>query len=405
MLIEKFYMNAQQVWFCSQKHMQRYFERFPNLKNAKCSVLSAVFGDEFFQKIVPLIQSLPNRKKSGWITLESDSWIKGTEDAKRWLVENNKSFSVIKDMSPDQVLEAMAASEGFVCLPKGADVSNRMVTESKLLGCQVVSNENVQHAEETWLNYEPINILRWLYNRKIVFWQRTMDIMSGRSSRETCLLVKFPTRGRPDKFFPVLDRYRDLSRSKNIKFLITCDLDDSTMNNEAVRERLKSYENVEVRYGNSKTKIEAINADMKGHDFDICLLASDDMIPEKEGYDLEIIDQMNVNYPDYDGVIWFSDGYQKQKLNTLIVLGKRYYDRFGYLYHPDYVSFYCDNEFMQVAFALGKQTYIDDVIIRHEHPDNTKEEIDLTYAVNNQYVMRDHMMFAKRAQSMFGLGQ
>jgi len=403
MLIEKFYMNAQQVWFCSQKHMQRYFERFPRLKSANCSVLSAVFEEGFFNNIVPLIQSLSSRKKSGWLTLDSNSWIKGVENAKKWLEENGKSYKLIKEMSPGQVLEMMAGAEGFVCMPRGADVSNRMVTEAKLLGCQVVSNDNVQHIGETWLDYEPINTLRWLHNRRVVFWQRTLDIMSRSSTRDPQLLVKFPTRGRPDKFFSVLDQYRELSRSKNVKFLITCDLDDVTMNNEAVKDRFKSYDNVEVCYGNSKTKIQAVNADMKGRDFDICLLASDDMIPERVGYDLEIIDQMKVNYPDYDGVIWFSDGYQKQKLNTLIVLGKRYYDRFGYLYHPDYVSFYCDNEFMQVAFALGKQTYVDDVIIRHEHPDNTKEAIDMTYAVNNQHVMRDHMTFIQRSQRMFGL--
>jgi hypothetical protein len=402
-LIESFYLNAKQVWFCSQRHMQRYFERFPSLKNSNCSVLSAVFGDEFFHKIVPLIQTLPSRKKSGWLTLESDAWIKGTNDAKRWLDDNRKSYSLIKGMTPDQVLESMAGAEGFVCLPRGADVSNRMVTEAKLLGCEIVANDNIQHVGESWLDYEPVNALRWLHNRRNVFWQRTLDIISGNEKKRSRLLIKFPTRGRPDKFFSVLERYRDLSRSGNVSFVVSCDLDDESMNNDKIKERLRAFDNVEVHYGNSKTKIQAINADMQGRDFDICLLASDDMIPERVGYDLEIIDQMQVNYPDLDGVIWFSDGYQGRKLNTLTVVGKRYYDRFGYLYHPDYVSFYSDNEFMQVAFMLGKQTYVDDVIIRHQHPDNTKESIDLTYATNNQHVMRDHLVFNNRAQRMFGL--
>ena len=404
-LIERFYLNAKQVWFCSQRHMQRYFDRFPSLKSANCSVLSAVFGDEFFNKILPVMKSLPSRRKSGWLTLDSDSWIKGTDDAKRWLDEGKKQYSLIKGMSPDQVLESMANSEGFVCFPRGADVSNRMVTEAKLLECSVVVNDNVQHVGESWLNYSSDNTLRWLYNRRNVFWQRTQDILDGKSKLEPKLLIKFPTRGRPDKFFNVLDKYVSLSRSGCVRFVVSCDLDDNTMNNDVVREKLASYDNLEVHFGTSKTKIEAINADMRGQDFDICLLASDDMIPEREGYDLEIIEKMKVNYPDLDGVIWFSDGYQKSKLNTLIVLGKRYYDRFGYLYHPDYVSFYCDNEFMQVAFMLGKQTYVDDVIIRHEHPDNTKEAIDMTYAVNNQHVSRDHAIFMSRAQRMFGLTQ
>lgn len=177
-LIEKFYLNAKQVWFCSKKHMQRYFSRFPSLESANCSVLSAVFGDEFFHKIVPLIESLSSRKKSGWLTLDSDSWIKGTDDAKKWLEENGKSYSLIKGMSPDQVLEAMANAEGFVCLPRGADVSNRMVTEAKLLGCQVVTNENVQHVGEEWLEHHDVNFtIQWLYNRRNVFWNRTLELV------------------------------------------------------------------------------------------------------------------------------------------------------------------------------------------------------------------------------------
>jgi hypothetical protein len=177
-LIERFYLGAKQVWFCSQRHMQRYFERFPSLKTSNCSVLSAVFGDDFFQKIVPLIQSLSSRKKSGWLTLDSNSWIKGTDDAKSWLEDNGKSYSLIKGLSPDQVLESMANAEGFVCVPRGADVSNRMVTEAKLLGCEIVTNDNVQHVGEEWLEHPDVNFtLQWLYNRREVFWKRTLELI------------------------------------------------------------------------------------------------------------------------------------------------------------------------------------------------------------------------------------
>lgn len=176
-LIESFYMNSKQLWFCSVKQMERYFERFPGLKSAKCDVLSATFGEDFFKKIVPLIQSLPGRKKSGWLTLQSDSWIKGTQDAVAWLNANGHSYKLLGGMTPDQVLEEMANAEGFVCLPRGADVSNRMVTEAKLLGCQVVTNQNVQHVGEDWLQSNDLNYtLNWLYDRRSVFWNRTLEL-------------------------------------------------------------------------------------------------------------------------------------------------------------------------------------------------------------------------------------
>jgi len=176
-LVESFFLGAKQLWFCSQRQLRRYQDRLPSLLGAKCDVLSATFGDDFFQRIVPLINSLPGRKKSGWLTLESSSWIKGTQDAKQWLEDNGKTYTTISGMTPDQVLEAMANAEGFVCLPRGADVSNRMVTEAKLLGCNIVTNENVQHVGEEWLMHPDVNYtLNWLYGRREVFWKRTMEL-------------------------------------------------------------------------------------------------------------------------------------------------------------------------------------------------------------------------------------
>lgn len=184
------------------------------------------------------------------------------------------------------------------------------------------------------------------------------------------LLVKFPTRGRPDKFFTVLDRYYYGAKRKDLtSFLVTCDLDDASMNNDAVRQKLQGYKNLAVIYGNSKSKIEAVNADMiHAPEFDIILLASDDMVPEEKGYDEIIRQKMTDLHPDTDGVLWFFDGYRRD-FNTLCILGKKYYERFGYIYHPSYKSFWCDNEFTDVANELGKQTFIDKVIIRHIHPD------------------------------------
>jgi hypothetical protein len=185
------------------------------------------------------------------------------------------------------------------------------------------------------------------------------------------LLVKFPTRGRPDKFFTVLDRYYYGAKRKDLtSFLITCDKDDLTMNNHSVRERLqKNYKNMVVVFGNSNSKIEAVNNDMNlAPEYDIILLASDDMVPEEKSYDEVIRNKMKELYPDTDGVLWFFDGYRKD-FNTLCILGKKYYERFGYIYHPSYKSFWCDNEFTDVANTLKKQTFIDKVIIRHIHPD------------------------------------
>ena len=106
------------------------------------------------------------------------------------------------------------------------------------------------------------------------------------------------------------------------------------------------------------------------------------MIPVVKGYDTIIKNNMSKLYPDTDGVLWFNDGYQGNKLNTLCILGKKYYDRFGYIYNPEYISVWSDNEFMDVGNILGKQTYFDEVIIQHQHPDWGFGERDMVHTNN-----------------------
>lgn len=209
------------------------------------------------------------------------------------------------------------------------------------------------------------------------------------------LLIKFPTRSRPQKCLDVLNEYIR-NAIGNIHFLVTLDEDDETVT-PSFLEALVRIPNCTYVIGQSKGKIHACNRDMKfAPAYDILLLASDDMIPIVKGYDRIIREKMTELYPNTDGVLWFNDGYRGNKLNTLCILGRTYYERFGYIYHPDYVSFYSDNEFMEVAASLGKQTYFSDVIIRHEHPFNTKGLIDELYIANETHMENDRCIWVAR---------
>ena len=219
------------------------------------------------------------------------------------------------------------------------------------------------------------------------------------------VLVKFPTRDRKDKFFEVLDIYYEkLNNLEDTSFLITCDEDDKTMNTDEVKEKFKSYKNLEAIYGTSTSKINAVNRDMeKAPEYDIILLASDDMIPQVQGYDDILREKMKEHFPDTDGVLWFNDGFQKDRLNTLCILGKKYYDRFNYIYQPDYKSCWSDNEFMEVSKILKKYVYFEDVIIRHEHPDWGYSKKDNIHQLNHINFGYDRSLFQTRKKTNFGL--
>lgn len=216
------------------------------------------------------------------------------------------------------------------------------------------------------------------------------------------LLIKFPTRSRPEKFFSVLDKYYNLlDEPSNTRFIISCDQDDLTMNCESVIKKFKSYKNLEFFFGNNKNKIEAINADLNTDDYDIILLASDDMIPQEQGYDTIIRQTFKKFFPDTDGVLWFNDGYQGQNLNTLCILGKKYYNRFNYIYNPTYISLWADTEFTDVSKILNKVKYIPHVIIKHEHPVWLGEKWDSLQIKNDSFNNIDQTNYLKRKENNF----
>ena len=219
------------------------------------------------------------------------------------------------------------------------------------------------------------------------------------------LLIKFPTRNRKNKFFTVLKQYQRLCEDiENTFFLITLDNDDDEMNSPEVSDIFSTFKNIKYVYGNSISKIHAVNRDIETVDeWDIVLLASDDMTPKVKGYDNIIRNKMKEHYPDTDGVLWFNDGHQGNNLNTLCILGKKYYERFNYIYHPEYKSVWSDNEFMLVGNLLQKQTYFDEVIIEHEHPDWGYGKRDNIHQVNLLNESHDRNLFMSRKQNNFYL--
>ena len=224
------------------------------------------------------------------------------------------------------------------------------------------------------------------------------------------LLVKFPTRNRPLKFFQTLSQYQHQRTTDMVHFMITIDEDDERMTSHQSIRQMTMWGNLSYQIAPAGVgKIGAINYGMSDviDNYDIILLASDDMIPIVKGYDQIIIESMMRMYPDTDGVLWFNDGFRgmdsAHPLNTLCILGREYYKRFGYIYQPDYKALWCDNEFMDVATMLGKQTYIDEVIIRHEHPMNVGSRTDRMNERDNNLYTQDGELYRQRKATNFDL--
>lgn len=222
------------------------------------------------------------------------------------------------------------------------------------------------------------------------------------------ILVKFPTRSRPAKFLQTLQGYIDKAADlSNVTFLVTYDDDDATMNNSAILNKLEQLQ-VHAIGGSSKSKIHAINRDMDmALEWDICMLASDDMICQVHGWDERLREEMKSNFPDTDGCLWFHDGDQATKnggLCTMCILGRKYYDRFGYIYHPAYISLWSDNEYTEIARRLNKLKFFEEVLFKHVHFSNTSGlQPDALMIKTQSYFKQDEATYREREGRNFDL--
>jgi hypothetical protein len=226
------------------------------------------------------------------------------------------------------------------------------------------------------------------------------------------ILIQFPTYGRASKFLKVLDKYVETCSSFNeVFFNINCDGSDLSMTDSYVFERIKyilsKRKNVsgKVNYDDDTTKISAINDHVDEQDFDIVVCASDDMVPKVESWDQEIVNAMKDNFPNLDGCVHFNDGNTSGKLITFSILGKELYKHFGYIYHPDYKSLYCDDEFTQEVVRLNKVAYIDKIIVSHEHwsieGTENHNQVDIAVQKTLHYSGRDGSVFRTRKELGF----
>lgn len=220
------------------------------------------------------------------------------------------------------------------------------------------------------------------------------------------ILLKCPTRSRPEKLLKTLRSYVNLSRTKDqIGVAISCDTDDISMTHPTVQDDLHRLLSPlawhRIYYGENKSKIQACNANMDqiDWDWDIVVLVSDDMVPRLEGWDSVIRMYMKAYFPDTKGILWFNDGYQGDKLNTLCIYGRKMYETLGTIYEPAYKSLFCDTELTDRCKSdlAPFCKYISYSIIRHEHPGTGfAQNMDPLYAKNQTYWNEDMHTYIRR---------
>ena len=217
------------------------------------------------------------------------------------------------------------------------------------------------------------------------------------------ILLKCPTRSRPQKIIDTISSYIRLANHPNqIGVAISCDNDDASMKDTTELQRvLNRCAWHRIYYGDNRNKIGACNANMSEIDWewDIVVLVSDDMIPTIRGYDDIIRNHMRARFPDRNGILWFNDGFQGDKLNTLCIYGRAFYEWQGFIYCPEYKSLFCDTELTDKCRGeyADRCLYVPYCIIRHEHPGTGyARNMDKLYEINQRYWNEDMYTYIRR---------
>lgn len=210
------------------------------------------------------------------------------------------------------------------------------------------------------------------------------------------VLVKYPSRARPQLFYRTLGLYQ---QDPIARVLVSIDRDDATMNNVEMLAWLCRQPRVETRIGDSRSKVEAINDGVAEAEWELLILASDDMTPQRTDYAQRIAALFEEFFPDGDGVLHLNDGRAGRDLNTLCILDRAYFDRFGYVYNPAYVSLHCDNEFQEVSERLGRAVYVNEVVIAHDWIGDFAP--DRLHQRNESFYRADEQTFRRRKAAGF----
>jgi hypothetical protein len=180
-VISIFLNAAKTVWWMSENQMQHYQSHFPFLKNEKNRVLSSVFS----RGTLEFIDSLDvENKNDKWIILNSPSWIKGVDEAVNYAKENSLDYELVWDVQYEDLLRKLAESRGIIFFPKAGDTCPRMVIEAKMLGCELVLNDNVQHKDEPWFETRD-SVRKYLGERTNVFWNNIEEVSENLETPKT----------------------------------------------------------------------------------------------------------------------------------------------------------------------------------------------------------------------------
>lgn len=200
-----------------------------------------------------------------------------------------------------------------------------------------------------------------------------------------------PSRSRPEKSWQTTQKWIGQA-GVEFELIVSVDHDDPKFN-----EYLRLYGS-QLIVNKNRSAIDAINNAAKVAKGDILIVVSDDSdCPRNWG---QKIVEATRNKKDW--ILKVNDGIQRWII-TMPIMDRTYYNRFGYIYFPEYKHMFCDTELTHVADILRRTIKREDLNFPHRHYSVTKEKKDEISLKADATWNQGKQLYLQRVREKFGL--
>ena len=208
-----------------------------------------------------------------------------------------------------------------------------------------------------------------------------------------------PSRGRPQKAFQTAKKWIE-NAGCEMEYILSLD-DDEPTNSIGASQYITLFNGHFPQYKlvseSNRSAIDAINNAAKVATGNILIQIADDFdCPPNWGKQI-----IEATQGKTDWILKTPDGIQKWII-TLPIMDRTYYNRFGYIYFPEYLHMFCDTELSCVADLTGRKIE-SNIQFTHNHysigksvKDEVSDRADKTWSQGEK-------LFLQRYKENFGL--
>lgn len=199
-----------------------------------------------------------------------------------------------------------------------------------------------------------------------------------------------PSRGRAEKSANTIHKWiNSATNIHSIELLVSCDMDDPMLDDYDSIYTPSIFRENPVIANENESAVDAINfAARKAHGYVLIVVSDDtDCFP---GWDAEILKQTEGKT---DWILKTQDGIQNYII-TNPIMDRAYYNRTGYIYHPDFKHLFCDTYLTCVADITGRKI-TSNLMFKHDHysvngtqPDELHKRNDATWKQGEETFIR-----------------